>query len=33
MNLNNDTVVQFLYNLILVCPHLTSKKTSNPKQI
>lgn len=26
LNFNSDTVVQCLYNLILVCPHLSSNK-------
>lgn len=33
LNFNSDTVVQCLYNLILVCPHLSSKSESNEVQI
>lgn len=33
MNFNGDTVVQVVGNLILICPHLSSKEEKNRVQI
>lgn len=33
LNFNGDTVIQFIYNIILICPHLTSNQSENQEKL